>query len=74
MFSYRALPRVEIDWPEIPETIVLIENACNRKSTRVRLGNDQLRRIGMLEYWRLGEGSFQFLESQFHLPRALPFG
>jgi len=62
-----------MDWPENPENIVLIENAHNHKSTRVRLENDRLGRLTMLEDGCLGGGPFQFPERQFGLPCPFPF-
>lgn len=46
------------------ETIVLIEDACNRESTFVGLKHDRLGWINTLKIQFLGEGPFQFPECQ----------
>jgi len=50
-----------------------MENAHNRKSTRVHLEDDRLGRIEMLDDRCLGEGPIQFRERQLGLPHPFPF-
>ena len=54
VFGWRALPGVEVDWPENPANIVLVENARNRESTRLWMENDRPCRIEMLQDRCLG--------------------
>jgi len=73
LWGCRALTGVDIDRLENPETVVLIETARNSDSTRVHLENDRFGLIKIMEDRCRGEGSFQFPERQFGLPRPFPF-
>jgi hypothetical protein len=69
VFGWRTLLGVEIDWPENPKNIILIENARNHESPGVCMENVWLGWIEMLEDWGLGEGPFPFPERHCGLPR-----
>ena len=74
LFCWKPLLQLEIDWPEFPERIVLVETARNRESNCIHLEEDWFGRIKMLEDRCLGEGPFQFPERQLGFLSLFPSG
>jgi hypothetical protein len=56
LFGWRPRQAVDIDQPENPENIILIENDCKSKSTPVHLDHDPLGRIEFLVNRCISEG------------------
>jgi hypothetical protein len=73
LFGTCAFPRVEVDWSENPETVILVENAGYGQAACIGLQNNRLCRVEMVENWCIGEGPFQLLKRKFDIPSPFPF-
>jgi len=57
-FNTRAFWRVEVDWSEYSETVLLVETASYGVDARIGLQNVRHSRFKMLEDGSISEGSF----------------
>jgi hypothetical protein len=64
---------VEVDWPEDPETVILMENAGNCEAACISLEDGCLRWVEMLEDRCCGEGLLDLLKGKFRISSQFPF-
>jgi hypothetical protein len=64
---------VEVDWPEDPETVILIEVAGKCEAACICLEDGWLSWVEMLEDRCSGEGLLELLKGKFRFSSPFPF-
>jgi hypothetical protein len=73
LFRTCAFPRVEVEWSENPETVIIVENADYPEAASIGLLHNRLSRVEMVANWCIGEGTFPFLKCRFGIPSPFEF-